>query len=30
MIKIIKSYLIDKIKAEKYKRYYKFPETLKE
>ena len=30
MIKIIKSYLIDKIRPEKYRRCYKFPEIIKE
>ena len=30
MIKIIKSYLIDKIRPEKYRRSYKFPEIIKE
>jgi hypothetical protein len=30
MIKIIKSYLIDKIRPEKYRRCYKFSETVKD
>ena len=30
MIKIIKSYLIDKTRPEKYRRSYKFPEIIKD
>ena len=30
MIKIIKSYLIDKTRPEKYRRYYKFLEIIKD
>ena len=30
MIKIIKSYLIDKTRPEKYRRYYKFHEIIKD